>query len=56
MEQADRTTAHPAREKTYTGQKVLAGALEEEGANVIEICRGNKLKGAGNEGRICSAG
>lgn len=43
MGQADRTLAHPAREKTSTEQRDLAEALEKEGAYVIEKCRGKQI-------------
>jgi hypothetical protein len=42
MEQADRITAHPVRERTFTEQRDLAEALEKEGAYVIEKCRGKQ--------------
>lgn len=44
MEQADRTIAHPAREKIYIEQRVLAGAPGKEGADATEKCRENKTK------------
>jgi hypothetical protein len=56
MEQADRITAHPVSERTFTEQRVLAEAPEKEGAHAIEKCRGNKIKGASNEGRFRSTG
>ena len=53
MEQADRTIARRVREKTFTEQGGVAEAPEE--ASAIEKRKGNRIKGAINESRICSA-
>ena len=43
-ERADRTVAHPVREKISIERRVLAGAPEEAGAGAIEICKADKIK------------